>query len=104
MDETSDHADLDDVVRGVVELAQPEKIKPLGPAAWNRMAPRSDLDLPAIGAGVGALKFTGGIRRTPAGAGPTAGAIVQPPRIRRAAQRQLRDGDSGGHVRGTGRL
>ena len=41
---TVDPAVLDEVIRRVVEVAQPEKIILFGSAAWGRMGPHSDLD------------------------------------------------------------
>ena len=42
---TVDQAVLDEVIRRVVEVAQPEKIILFGSAARGRMRPHSDLDL-----------------------------------------------------------
>jgi len=48
---TVDQAVLDDIVRRIVEVAQPERIILFGSAARGEMGPHSDLDLLVIKAG-----------------------------------------------------
>ena len=48
---TVDQAALDDIVRRIVEVAQPERIIVFGSAARGEMEPNSDLDLLVIKAG-----------------------------------------------------
>ncbi len=45
MDRTPDPAVLDEVIRRIVEVAQPERIILFGSGARGRMGPHSDLDL-----------------------------------------------------------
>ncbi len=61
---TVDQAVLDEVIRRVVEVAQPEKIILFGSAARGRMRPHSDLDLLVVRAGVDALDLRGISRRS----------------------------------------
>ncbi len=46
--QTLDHEILDDIVRRVVEEAEPEKIILFGSAAWGEMGPNCDIDLLVI--------------------------------------------------------
>ncbi len=74
-----DQAVLDDVIRRVVEVAQPEKIILFGSAARGRMGPHSDLDLLVIRGGVDALDLMGDIYLNLRGVGTAVDAIVASP-------------------------
>ena len=52
-----DRQTLDDIIRRVVEIAQPEKIILFGSAARGDMGPNSDVDLLIIKAGADALNL-----------------------------------------------
>ncbi len=52
---------LDDIVRRIVEVAQPEKIILFGSAARGEMGPHSDLDLLIIKSGADSLDLMGRI-------------------------------------------
>ena len=69
---------LDEVIRRVVEMAQPSKIL-FGPAAQGRMGPHSDLDLLVFRGGVDALDPMGDIYLNLRGVGTPADAIVASP-------------------------
>ena len=74
-----DRAVLDEVIRRVVEVAQPEKIILFGSAARERMGPHSDLDLLVVRAGVDALDLMGDIYLNLRGVGTPVDAIVASP-------------------------
>ena len=76
---TVDQAVLDEVIRRVVEVAQPEKIILFGSAARGRMGPHSDLDLLVVRAGVDALDLMGDIYLNLRGVGTPVDAIVASP-------------------------
>ena len=76
---TVDQAVLDEVIRRVVEVAQPEKIILFGSAAGGRMGPHSDLDLLVVRAGVDALDLMGDIYLNLRGVGTPVDAIVASP-------------------------
>ena len=76
---TVDQAVLEEVIRRVVEVAQPEKIILFGSAARGRMGPHSDLDLLVVRAGVDALDLMGDIYLNLRGVGTPVDAIVASP-------------------------
>ena len=71
---------LDDIIRRVVEVAQPEKIILFGSAARGDMNRHSDVDLLIIKEGVDALDLMGQIYRNLRGVGAAVDAIVVSPR------------------------
>ena len=79
MSGTMDQAVLDEVIRRVVQVAQPEKIILFGSAARGRMGPHSDLDLLVVRAGVDALDLIGDIYLNLRGVGAAVDAIVASP-------------------------
>ena len=79
MSGTIDQAVLDEVIRRVVQVAQPEKIILFGSAARGRMGPHSDLDLLVVRAGVEALDLMGDIYLNLRGVGAAVDAIVASP-------------------------
>lgn len=79
MNGTVDQTVLDEVIRRVVQVAQPEKIILFGSAARGRMGPHSDLDLLVVRAGVDALDLMGDIYRNIRGVGAAIDAIVASP-------------------------
>ena len=79
MSGTIDQAVLDEVIRRVVQVAQPEKIILFGSAARGRMGPHSDLDLLVVRAGVDALDLMGEIYLNLRGVGAAVDAIVASP-------------------------
>ena len=70
---------LDEVIRRVVEVAQPEKIILFGSAGRGRMGPGSDLDLLVVRGGVDALDLMGDIYLNLRGVGTPVDAIVASP-------------------------
>ena len=79
MSGTIDQAVLAEVIRRVVQVAQPEKIILFGSAARGRMGPHSDLDLLVVRAGVDALDLMGDIYLNLRGVGAAVDAIVASP-------------------------
>ena len=71
---------LKDVVRGVVEVAQPERIILFGSAARDEMTRHGDVDLLVIKEGADARALTGQIYRNLRGVGAAADVIVVSPR------------------------
>ena len=67
---------LDDIIRRIVEVAQPEKIILFGSAARGDMNRHSDVDLLIIKEGMGALDLMGQIYRNLRGVGAAVDAIV----------------------------
>ena len=67
---------LDDIIRRIVEVAQPEKIILFGSAARGDMNRHSDVDLLIIKEGVDALDLMGQIYRNLRGVGAAVDAIV----------------------------
>ena len=67
---------LDDIIRRIVEVAQPEKIILFGSAARGDMNRHSDVDLLIIKEGVGALDLMDQIYRNLRGVGAAVDAIV----------------------------
>ena len=74
-----DKKTLDDIIRRIVEVAQPEKIILFGSAARGGMGPHSDVDLLIIKEGADALKLTGEIYMNLDGVGVAVDAIVVTP-------------------------
>lgn len=75
-----DQAVLDDIVRRIVEVAQPERIILFGSAARGEMGPHSDLDLLVIKAGeYHRGELTGDIYMNMFGAGAAVDIIVATP-------------------------
>ncbi|HEY7491330.1 MAG TPA: nucleotidyltransferase domain-containing protein [Candidatus Tectomicrobia bacterium] len=70
---------LDDIIRRIVEVAQPEKIILFGSAARGEMGPNSDVDLLVIKSGVHRLDLTGQIYRNMHGVGEAVDIIVVTP-------------------------
>ena len=70
---------LDDIVRRIVEVAQPEKIILFGSAARGEMGPHSDLDFLIIKAGAHRLKLTDRIRRALYGVNAAVDLVVATP-------------------------
>lgn len=70
---------LDEVIRRVVEVAQPEKIILFGSAGRGRMGPGSDFDLLIVRGGVDALDLMGDIYLNLRGVGTPVDAFVASP-------------------------
>jgi predicted nucleotidyltransferase len=70
---------LDDIIRRIVEVAQPEKIILFGSAARGEMGPNSDVDLLVIKSGAHRLDLTGQIYRNMHGVGEAVDIIVVTP-------------------------
>ena len=70
---------LHEIIRRIVEVAQPEKIILFGSAARGEMGPHSDVDLLVIKAGVHRLELTGQIYRHMHGVGEAVDIIVVTP-------------------------
>ena len=75
-----DQETLDEVIRRIVEVAEPEKIILFGSAARGDMTRNSDLDLLIIKEGGDALDLMGRIYRNLHGVGVAVDAIVVAPR------------------------
>lgn len=76
---TLDPKTLDDIIRRIVEVAQPEKIILFGSAARGEMGPNSDVDLLIIKRGADALDLMGQIYRNLHGVSAAVDAIVVTP-------------------------
>jgi predicted nucleotidyltransferase len=76
---TLDQKTLDDIIRRIVEVAQPEKIILFGSAARGEMGPDSDVDLLVIKSGAHRLDLTGQIYMNMHGAGEAVDIIVVTP-------------------------
>ena len=74
-----DRQTLDDIIRRVVETAQPEKIILFGSAARGDMGPNSDVDLLIIKEGADTLNLMARIYRKLHGVGAAVDAIVVSP-------------------------
>ena len=70
---------LDDIIRRIVEVAQPGKIILFGSAARGEMGPNSDVDLLIIKKGADALDLMAQIYRNLHGVGAAVDAIVVTP-------------------------
>lgn len=74
-----DQSTLDDIIRRIVEVAEPEKIILFGSAARSDMNRHSDVDLLIIKEGADALDLMGRIYRKLHGVGAAVDAIVADP-------------------------
>ena len=74
-----DQQTLDDIIRRIVEVAQPEKIILFGSAARGEMNRHSDVDLLVIKAGADALDLMGQIYDKLYGVGSAVDATVVTP-------------------------
>jgi uncharacterized protein len=74
-----DQKTLDEIIRRIVEVAQPKKIILFGSAARGEMGPNSDVDLLIIKSGTDTLDLMGQIYRTLHGVGAAVDAIVVTP-------------------------
>ena len=72
-------SDVEEVVRRIVEAAQPEKIILFGSAARGDMGPNSDLDFLIIKAGAHRQKLTDRIRRALRGVNAAVDLVVATP-------------------------
>ena len=70
---------LHEIIRRIVEVAQPEKIILFGSAARGEMGPHSDVDLLVIKSGAHRLELTGEIYRHMHGVGEAVDIIVVTP-------------------------
>ena len=70
---------LDEIIRRIVEVAQPEKIILFGSAARGEMGPHSDIDLLVIKSGAHRLELTGQIYRQMHGIGEAVDIVVVTP-------------------------
>ncbi|MDE2873511.1 MAG: nucleotidyltransferase domain-containing protein [Gemmatimonadota bacterium] len=70
---------LDDVIRRIVEVAQPERIILFGSAARGEMGPRSDIDLLVVRDGVHRRELAARIYRRLVGVGASVDVIVVTP-------------------------
>ena len=70
---------LHEIIRRIVEIAQPEKIILFGSAAREEMGPNSDIDLLVIKSGANRLKLTGQIYRHMHGVGEAVDVVVVTP-------------------------
>ena len=76
---TLDQDTLDDIIRRIVEVAQPDKIVLFGSAARGDMGPHSDVDLLVIKGGTDSLSLTRRIYSRLIGAAAAVAAIVVSP-------------------------
>lgn len=74
-----DPGKLDEIIRRIVQVAQPEKIILFGSASRGEMGPNSDLDLLVIKSGVNRLELTGEIYMNLHGVGEAVDIIVVTP-------------------------
>ena len=74
-----EQAILDDIIRRIVEVAQPEKIILFGSAARGDMGSNSDVDVLIIKEGADALELMGDIYMNLDGVGAAIDAIVVTP-------------------------
>ena len=74
-----DQKTLDDIIRRIVEVAQPEKVILFGSAARGKMGPHSDVDLLIVKEGADALELMRRIYRKLRGVGIAVDAIVVSP-------------------------
>lgn len=70
---------LDEIIRRVVEVAQPEKIILFGSAARGEMGPNSDVDLLVIKSGVHRRRLTQAIYMNLFGVGQAVDVVVVTP-------------------------
>ena len=74
-----EQAILDDIIRRIVDVAQPEKIILFGSAARGDMGSNSDVDLLVVKEGADALELMGDIYMNLDGVGAAVDAIVVTP-------------------------
>ena len=74
-----DPSTLDEIIRRVVEAADPERIILFGSAARGEMGPRSDIDLLVVKDGVHRRELAGRIYRKLVGVGAAVDVIVVTP-------------------------
>ena len=72
-------SDVEDIVRRIVEVAQPEKVILFGSAARGEMGPHSDLDFLVIKTGARRLECIDTIRRALRGKAVAVDIIVATP-------------------------
>ena len=71
--------DVDEIVRRIVDVAQPEKIILFGSAARGEMGPNSDLDFLIIKSGAHRLQLADRIRRALRGVNAAVDLVVATP-------------------------
>lgn len=71
--------DLEEVVRRIVEVAQPERIILFGSAARGEMSPHSDLDILVVKSGADHWSLLGRIRRALRGVNAAVDLVVATP-------------------------
>lgn len=76
---TLDEATLQEIIRRIVQVAQPEKIILFGSAARGEMGPNSDVDLLVVKAGAHRRKLAMAIYRSLRGVGWATDVIVVTP-------------------------
>lgn len=76
---TLDQGILDDIIRRIVEVAQPEKIILFGSAARGGIGPNSDLDLLVIKSRAHRLELAGEIYKNMHGVGTPVDVVVVTP-------------------------
>lgn len=74
-------SDVEDVVRRIVEVAQPERIILFGSAVRGEMGPHSDLDILVIKSGADHWGLSGRIRRALRGVNAAVDLVVATPEI-----------------------
>ena len=72
-------SDVEDVVRRIVEVAQPEQIILFGSAARGQMEPHSDLDILVVKSGADHWGLSGRIRRALRGVNAAVDLVVVTP-------------------------
>ena len=72
-------SDIEEVVRRIVEVAQPEKIILFGSAARGEMGPHSDLDILVVKSGADHWGLCGKIRRALRGVNAVVDLVVATP-------------------------
>ena len=72
-------SDIEEVVRRIVEAAQPEKIILFGSAARGEMGPHSDLDILVVKSGADHWGLSGEIRRALRGVNAAVDLVVATP-------------------------
>ncbi|MYD95458.1 MAG: nucleotidyltransferase domain-containing protein [Chloroflexi bacterium] len=72
-------SDVQEVVRRIVEVAQPEKIILFGSAARGEMEPHSDLDILVVKSGADHWSLSGRIRRALRGVNAAVDLVVATP-------------------------
>ncbi len=73
------HETLHEIIRRIIEVAQPDKIILFGSAAREEMGPNSDIDLLVIKSGANRLELTGQIYRHMHGVGEAVDIVVVTP-------------------------